>query len=299
MLKRIILPYGYGQTCNQLMQISHWIPAAIESGIPLYFPGFKRYAHLFSGTVNQYFPRFPSTAPNVAFPEVILSLLCSCAARVPRVDITPFFILARMLPGVVSVALSDTGCDGNMNPCSVIDDPRVAAGQSLWVKGALVYRDCVGLAKHKSIVKEFFSPIPDIQQRVDACIRNNRERDTVLVGIHLRRGDYSKWAGGKYYYSDNALSELMEQMVKLLPERKVRFLMVSNESVDRRNFDKLDIGMGPGDPIGDLYSLAACDYIMGPPSTFSIWASFFGNAPLYTISDPLESLSIEKFTVCA
>ena len=200
----------------------------------------------------------------------------------PHVNIDPFYKAAGLLPGVVTAALDDRGGEGNPNPCDVIESLRVGSGQSLWVRGWL-YRDQIGLAKHKQVINDFFSPIPEIQQRVDSCIRKNMTRDTVLVGVHLRRGDYSKWADGKYYYSDNAMSELMQQMVKLLPERKVRFLVVSNESVDRRNFNKLDIGKGPGDPISDLYSLAACDYIMGPPSTFTMWASFFGNVPLYTI----------------
>jgi hypothetical protein len=29
-----------------------------------------------------------------------------------------------------------------------------------------------------------------------------------------------------------------------------------------------------------MYVLAACDLILGPPSTFSIWASYYGQVPL-------------------
>jgi hypothetical protein len=296
MLKRIMLPYGYGQTCNQLFQIAHWIPAANEFGLPLYFPGFRRYAHLFSGTVNQRFPRFPRTAPDVGLPQAALSRLCSCAARVNHFNIGPFFKLAGMLPGVVTFAWDDSGRGGSMNPTKVIEAPRVAAGQSLWVRGWL-YRDRNGLAKHKPCIKEFFSPVPEIQQRIDACIQKNREGNTVLVGVHLRRRDYSKWNDGKYYYDDNAFRRLMQQMPKVLPNRKVRFLLVSDEPIDWNNYDGLDIVKGPGDPGGDLFSLAACDYIMGPPSTFTIWASFFGNVPLYMIKDPSNPLRLDSFKV--
>jgi hypothetical protein len=57
------------------------------------------------------------------------------------------------------------------------------------------------------------------------------------------------------------------------------------------------LAAGPGDPAGDLFSLAACDYIMGPPSTFTLWASFFGGVPLYTINNSSDSLRIESFAI--
>jgi hypothetical protein len=296
MLKRIMLPYGYGKTCNQLLQIAHWIPAANEFEVPLYFPGFRRYAHLFSGTVNQRLPRFPRKAPGVGWPQAALSRLCSYAARVPHVNtIGLFFKVAGMLPGVVTFAWDDSGRARSMEPTKVIKDPRVAAGESLWVRGWL-YRDQAGVAKHKPCIKGFFSPVPEIQQRVDACIRQNREGNTVLVGVHLRRGDYRTWAGGKYYYDDNVFRRLMQQMSKVLTDRKVRFLLVSNEPLDRSKYDGLDIAKGPSDPAGDLFSLAACDYIMGPPSTFTSWASLFGDVPLYTIHDPSAPLRLDGFT---
>jgi hypothetical protein len=32
--------------------------------------------------------------------------------------------------------------------------------------------------------------------------------------------------------------------------------------------------------VGDLYALAQCDYITGPPTTDTQWASFYGNHPM-------------------
>jgi hypothetical protein len=296
MLRQIVLPYGFGQTCNQLFQIAHWMPAASERGISLYFPGFRRYAHLFSGTCGQRQPRFPRTAPVMGLPQTVLSYACSWAARAPRAKIGPFFALARMLPGVVTFAWDDSGRDGSADPVNVIEDPRVAAGKTLWVRGWL-YRDRSRLVAYKPCIREFFSPVPETQQRVDACIDANRKGGAILVGVHLRRGDYGKWAGGKYMYDDNVYSGLMRQVSATLPDRDVRFLLVSNEPVDRGNYAGLDIALGPGDPVGDLYSLAACDYIMGPPSTFTAWASFVGNVPCCSIDDPSTPLQLDRFAI--
>jgi hypothetical protein len=47
--------------------------------------------------------------------------------------------------------------------------------------------------------------------------------------------------------------------------------------------------------VEDLYLLSKCDYIMGPPSTFSGWASFYGNVPLYMLKEIDTKISDEIF----
>jgi hypothetical protein len=297
MLKQIIIPYGYGQTCNQLFQIAHWIPVAKEYDIPLHFPGFKRYGALFTGTQNSRGPCFPGSVSSLRFSKAVLSQLCSYMARIPHIDIALFFKFAGLLPGVVTVSVDDSGISGSTDPRTVIADVRIASSESLWVEGWL-YRDYAGIAKHKTLIKDFFSPVRDIQNRVDACARESKKDNVLLVGIHLRRGDYKKFADGRYYYSDIEVCRLMKQMSKLLPERHIRFLLVSNTFIDIKNYNGYDIVMGPGDPVGDLFTLAKCDYIMGPPSTFTSWASFYGDVPLFTIKDISKSLCLDGVDVC-
>jgi len=148
------------------------------------------------------------------------------------------------------------------------------------------------------VIRDFFAPVPEIQRRVDACIHGNRQDSAVLVGVHLRRGDYRHWSGGKYYYEDDTIRRLLHETREAFPGRKVRFLLVSNQPINRDSYRGLDIGLGPGDPPGDLYSLAACDYLLGPPSTFTMWASFFGNVPLCCIDDPSVAPRLDRFQVC-
>jgi len=49
--------------------------------------------------------------------------------------------------------------------------------------------------------------------------------------------------------------------------------------------------------MGDLYALAKCDYILGPLSSYSQWASFYGNKPLYQLTGSQERLERAKFQV--
>ncbi|MCJ7694471.1 MAG: hypothetical protein MUO40_03510, partial [Anaerolineaceae bacterium] len=72
---------------------------------------------------------------------------------------------------------------------------------------------------------------------------------------------------------------------------KVRFLITSNEKQDSNYFSEFDHVIGNGHPIEDLYSLAKCDYITGPPSTYSSWAAYYGSKFIHhfeTIDKPIQ-----------
>lgn len=46
----------------------------------------------------------------------------------------------------------------------------------------------------------------------------------------------------------------------------------------------------------DLYSLSRCDYIIGPPSSFSRWASLMGHIPIYQIWNKNEEITEKSFS---
>ena len=90
--------------------------------------------------------------------------------------------------------------------------------------------------------------------------------------------------------------EILEQ--QLTREGKsVTFLLCSNEPLKEANFKHFSIQKGPGDMIGDLYSLASCDYIIGPPSTYSMWASFYGRKKLLHIRREKQNMEPGSFHV--
>jgi hypothetical protein len=88
----------------------------------------------------------------------------------------------------------------------------------------------------------------------------------------------------------------MWQVNCLFGNRKVGFLVCSNEKHEPQKFSGLRVFLGTGQPIEDMYGLAGCDYIMGPPSTYSMWASFYGEVPLYQFEDANRKISIEDFS---
>jgi hypothetical protein len=44
--------------------------------------------------------------------------------------------------------------------------------------------------------------------------------------------------------------------------------------------------------VEDLYAFAGCDLLVGPPSTFTAWAAFYGEVPLLHVEDPRAPLSL-------
>jgi hypothetical protein len=60
-------------------------------------------------------------------------------------------------------------------------------------------------------------------------------------------------------------------------------------------FAGLDVHHGPGEPVEDLHALSLCDRLVGPPSTYSAWASFMNAVPRYEIADPAAPLLESAF----
>ncbi|HEV2761361.1 MAG TPA: hypothetical protein VGV38_00100, partial [Pyrinomonadaceae bacterium] len=91
--------------------------------------------------------------------------------------------------------------------------------------------------------------------------------------------------------------ELMRQAESLFPGRRVSFLVCSNAEHVGGAFEGFRHTRGTGHLVEDLYALAGCDYLVGPPSTFTMWASLYGGVPLCMVEDPRRALRLEDFAV--
>ena len=84
---------------------------------------------------------------------------------------------------------------------------------------------------------------------------------------------------GMLFYETTEYVQLMRTVQQLFPTQRVRFLVCSNVAQSEDDLRGFDWCFGPGTEIGDLYSLAACDFIVGAPSSYTQWASFYGEVP--------------------
>jgi len=123
-----------------------------------------------------------------------------------------------------------------------------------------------------------------------------RRRGRFLVGVHVRQADYATFKGGRYFYTHEQYRKLMAQTEAAFGSENVSFL-VSSDAPPPETFAGLDVIYGNGHELEDLYALAECDRIVGPPSTYSKWASFYGQAPRCEILHPEQPIGPESFQV--
>ncbi|MDX2100505.1 MAG: alpha-1,2-fucosyltransferase [Leptolyngbyaceae cyanobacterium bins.59] len=151
------------------------------------------------------------------------------------------------------------------------------------------------LQKYASQIRAYFSPLQSHQSTVNTLMNEVRKEADVVIGVHIRQGDYQEHQGGRYFFVDEQYIQVMKKVKTLFPNRRLKFLICSNTNHEPKLFQEFNCTFGIGQIIEDLYSFAQCDYIVGPPSTFTMWASFYGEKPLYMIRDIQREIVLEDF----
>lgn len=143
----------------------------------------------------------------------------------------------------------------------------------------------------RELLREVFRPIDGVVQAVDRLLEGLPRRDR-LVGVHVRRRDYVSWLGGRYFFSYEQYRALLHRISDLMSPLRVHFLVASDEPIPPELVSGFSATRLSGTQMEDLYSLARCDLIAGPPSTYSEWASFYGDVPWFVFRETLpESLA--------
>jgi len=89
----------------------------------------------------------------------------------------------------------------------------------------------------------------------------------------------------------------MSRFAATMPEKRVKFLICSNTKQDEQLFKGLNYVMGNNHPLEDMYAFAQCDFLIGPPSTYTAWASFYGSAPLFILYDTSVTFCSDDFLI--
>ena len=113
------------------------------------------------------------------------------------------------------------------------------------------------------------------------------EGRSVLVGVHMRRGDYREFNDGVFYYDDETyLKNIFSLKNTYNGSKRLKFLLISNERINLENYGSVDyLHFGMQDAPVDMSLLQSCDYILAPPSTFSGWCSFLHDIPICILYD--------------
>jgi len=146
------------------------------------------------------------------------------------------------------------------------------------------------VAKHQAQICDYFR-FSDSEKTKVCRVLGEKRGAGILVGVHIRRGDYKTYLGGRYYWDREAYLQIVRTIKHQLYPAKAQFLFCSNEAdFFNHEFPEESI-LTSGGIAGDLLSLSMCDLIVGPPSTFSLWAAFMGSTPLAKFESATECLS--------
>ena len=190
--------------------------------------------------------------------------------------------------------------DDNTAETIPLEDPcvenQIRMGHTVFVYGWR-FRAPELVRRHADKIRAYFRPTEESEQVSRHAVAALRLNADLVVGVHIRRGDYRGWKDGQFFFETSHYADWMREMAALFPGRKIAFLVCSNEPRVQSEFPGLTVGFGPGTSVGDLYALAECDFILGPLSTFTQWASFYGNKPLFHLRDHNTRLELAHFQV--
>jgi hypothetical protein len=280
---------------NRLVLFANVIGFAAEHGYRVVNPAFHTYAHLFENTRRDIYCRYPvarrrsvfDVVPGVA-PAIRKTRILYQLIRLASQGNDQFPILGQRVFTLREVS----------SQTILLDTPevqsRIAGAGIVFVHGWRI-RAPESVRRQAKIIREYFRPIAGIEDASRQAVERLRQQADVVVGVHIRLGDNWKWKGGQYYFPVSRYATWMHELAEQFPGRRVAFLVCSDEPRHEQEFPGLMVGFGPGSQMGDLYALAGCDWILGPLSTFSQWAAFFGNKPLLFLHSQNDSVKLNRF----
>ncbi len=299
----IVTTNSEGQIGNRLCFFSHFIAFALETNIPVMNLGFDKYADFFNSTNEDLFCRYPQKASLVTSNKISRKVCRKFAHTFGKfLEKNHMPLVNNVLPSVPNVVEEDNSSLYNEEFIKLAKDKVIFAPQGYHFYNFNKNFDI--FIKHAEKIRAYFTPLDKYLCNVETLVSNIRKSCDLVVGIHMRQGDdyytyMQSMISSPYYsfYESDIYSKLMKEIEYLFPNKKVAFLICSDIKQDKENFSKFNFTFGTGHIIEDLYSLAKCDYIVAPFSSYSAWAAFYGRVPTYRIKNPDEVISLDKFEV--
>ncbi|MGB7346236.1 MAG: hypothetical protein WBD20_18605 [Pirellulaceae bacterium] len=292
---RIVIARSYGQLGNRLFLYAHFIAAAREYGVTVSNPCFAEYANLFPATNDDLWCRYPCVNANLVDANLDVP-----SARRRRWLSKAAYLTARAI-GISGLGKSrcevlrlrgDEECDLGGDVFANL----LATGRTILADGWL-FRSETLLQKHSDAIRNHFQIQPEHRQKVNQTIAKIRQSADVVVGVHIRHGDYATYLGGKYFYPVAQYAEIMRKVAVQFPAQRVAFMVCSNAKIHPNDFDGLNVHYGPGHLVEDMYSFAETNLIVGPPSTYTSWASFYGNVPLIVVKQSDQDIDVAAIMI--
>jgi hypothetical protein len=285
----VVVAAKAGRLGNRLFLSAYFMANALARGFRLMNPALGEYAPFYEGSAMD---------PLCMFPETKVQMDSEVAVQCREVLESLSRVAGVLIPGGKTLDIRKTvdAADGVYDLNSPAFTELLKGCQLLAVKG-WKFRDDLNLIRYHAEIARYFQPIVSIREPVKALLRHARRQGDEVIGVHIRQGDYRNWKNGGHYFETLQYAHWMRETSALDASKKLVFLVCASDPVDISCFRGLDVIMGPGSVIGDLHALSLCDRLMGPPSTFSTWASFHGRKPLCMLLDHRQIISASDFVM--
>lgn len=300
---RAILFHDTGELGNRLVSYSYLLAFGAEHRVPVTNLCFWRYGYLFDRpnrfeecawldeTASDQAP--PARGVGEKLLEALLhlpgfafirrrfefdgALVCAPRALVARVLVAVGARCPRLLPRIAARLGFALRAESQwQHRCSLLV-PRDLTGMPL--------TDPALPVKHAAFLRSQFRLAVGRREQLAQYLAPLRQRYQRLVGVHIRRGDYHQYRDGQWFFDHAVYRRIIIHLAGLFPGECVGFVIATNCPFPAEDFAGLEAHPAPGHLALDMYALAGCDLIVGPPSTFSGWASFFGQKPIYFLED--------------
>ncbi|MEI1373615.1 alpha-1,2-fucosyltransferase [Nostoc sp. UHCC 0926] len=281
----LVISAKSGQLGNRLLLFANFIAFARENNFTVINPAFEEYANLFSSTDKDLLCCYPSRQFSIAGNQLL---------RKYYYNINRYLAESGRF-NTINIKRNQPFSWSNSSITKELKLRSINFFQGWVFRDGWFVDDISNLQKHGEKIRAYFQPLKKYQLNVAKLISNIRSQTDVIIGVHVRHGDYQQHQNGRYFYLVEDYLKVMESAQTLFHNKKVTFLICSNQEQKEDYFQHLSYVYGNNHIIEDMYSLAECDYIIGPPSSYTMWASFYGERPLYMIRDVNKTLKIEDF----
>jgi hypothetical protein len=250
---------------------------SLEYRIRILNLSFDEYSRYFQGTCSNWGFFLPEARSRRSFPWLL-----GRGLRVLLVALRPLLARYGRCLGVQMAALADNA------RFMFVDGSLVTLAQShylVFYEGWPIASNYL-LKRHADAIRRFFSLAEPYAGTVREYLTVARSGCHLLIGIHIRQGDYLTWNDGRYYFRSERYATLMRHIIAKHPGKTIRFFVCSNVEQDWNVFAEFSVMRGIKGVVEDMYILAGCDEIYGPQSSYSGWAAFYGEKPLYWVTNP-------------
>lgn len=287
-----------GRLANRIFVFAKFIALAEEQGHRLINFSFHSYSELFEGTHENIYCRYPRPERR-SWMDVVPGV--AAALRKTRIlyHLTRYTcLLNERFPILGNAAVTLRELPGRHG--TLLDEPeyqeKIRPARIVLVYGCWLFTPSL-VEKHGKKIRAYFRPVQKFETASRDALEPLRREADIVIGVHIRHGDYRGWKGGKYFFPASRYAAWMRELTAQFPGRKVAFFVCSDEPRSADEFPGLTVGFGTDSPVSDVYALARCDYIIGTKSTFSHWASFYGEKPLLQFCGTDEPAKLEHFRV--